>query len=92
MACACRMRIAIEESMAKPASSRKATNISLDPDLLDQARALDINISRACERGLIEQVARVRAERWRADNADAIVSSNAFVEQHDLPLRRHRRF
>lgn len=74
------------------APSRKATNISLDLSLLEQARALDINISRACERGLAEQIAETRAERWRTENAEALASSNGYVERNGLPLYGFRRF
>src|SRR3546814_7915341 len=63
-------------------SNRKATNISLDMSLLEQARAFNINISRACERGLAEQIAESRAERWRAENAEALASSNRYVERN----------
>ena len=79
--------------MAKSSASvRKATNISLDADLLDQARELDINISRACERGLVEQISKARSERWLAENAEAIASSNEWVERNGLPLARYRQF
>jgi antitoxin CcdA len=71
---------------------RKATNVSLNTDLLDQARALEINISRACERGLVEQIEEVRAARWREENRTAIVSSNDYVDRKGLPLAGHRRF
>lgn len=71
---------------------RKATNVSLDSTLLDQARALEINISRACERGLAEQIEEVRAERWKRENGEAIASSNAYVERLGLPLGKLRQF
>lgn len=71
---------------------RKATNVSLDIALLEAARELDINISRACERGLAEQIAETRAERWQADNAEALASSNAHADHHGLPLADFRGF
>jgi antitoxin CcdA len=71
---------------------RKPTNISLDSDLLEAAKALGVNISRACERGLAEQVSETRAERWLAENREALESSNLYVEKHGLPLARHRQF
>ena len=71
---------------------RKATNISLDSDLLEAAKALGVNISRACERGLAEQVSETRAERWLQENKQALESSNDFVEQNGLPLASHRQF
>ena len=71
---------------------RKATNVSLDQDLVDEARALGINLSRACEVGLARANRAEREHRWRADNAEAIASSNEYVERHGLPLARHRMF
>lgn len=71
---------------------RKPTNISLDSDLLDAAKALGVNISRACERGLAEQVSETRAERWLEENKQALESSNLYVEKNGLPLARYRQF
>lgn len=71
---------------------RKATNVSLDASLIEQARELDINISRACERGLVEQISKARGERWLAENFEALASSNEWVERNGLPLARHRLF
>jgi antitoxin CcdA len=82
----------VEMSRISGSPARKATNLSLDADLLDEARALDINISRACERGLVDRIAEVRAERWRAENAEALASSNEYVERHGLPLAGYRHF
>jgi antitoxin CcdA len=62
------------------------TNVSLDVGLLDEARALEINISRDCERGLAEQIGEVRAEHWRKADRAALASSNDFVERRGLPL------
>lgn len=71
---------------------RKPTNVSLDADLVTAARQLGINLSRACEQGLVAEIARERSRRWLDDNADAIASSNAYVEQNGLPLAKYRRF
>lgn len=35
---------------------RRPTNVSLDADLVDEARALDLNVSRSCEEGLAAAV------------------------------------
>jgi len=71
---------------------KKATNISLNADLIAEAKALGINISQACERGLAAELAEVRSARWRAENAKAISTWNDFVEQDGLPLARYRQF
>ena len=71
---------------------KRATNVSLNVELLDEAKKLGVNVSRACERGLALQIAEIRAQRWLDENREAIDSSNAFVEKHGLPLAKHRQF
>lgn len=71
---------------------RKPTNLSLDAALVAEARRLGINVSRACEAGLSEHIARERERLWKQENASALESSNAYVERHGLPLGRHRQF
>ncbi len=71
---------------------RKPTNVSLDRALVEEAKAMGINLSQACERGIADQVAKVRAELWLTENREAIESSNAYVEAHGLPLARFRQF
>jgi antitoxin CcdA len=72
------------------ASIKRATTVSLNSDLLEQAKTLGINVSRACERGLAEQIAELRDKHWLEENRAAIESSNAYVEAHGLPLAKHR--
>jgi len=74
------------------AQLKKATNLTLDSSLIDEARTLDVNLSRAAEEGLRLAVRQAKADRWRAENADAIASSNAWVELNGLPLERYRAF
>ncbi|MVA97041.1 post-segregation antitoxin CcdA [Nitratireductor sp. CAU 1489] len=71
---------------------RKSANLSLDAALVAEARALDINLSRAAEAGIGRAIAQERARRWRAENAPALESANAWVEAHGLPLDRYRQF
>lgn len=71
---------------------RKPTNLSLDQALLADARALKINLSRAAERGIQEAVAASRTAEWKAENREALESSNRFVEENGLPLGAHRQF
>ncbi|AWB32515.1 type II toxin-antitoxin system CcdA family antitoxin [Orrella marina] len=73
-------------------ATKRATNVSLAEDILTQAKALNINISQAAEAGIAQAISRKRAERWLAENHEAIESSNAFVEKHGLPLANYRMF
>lgn len=69
-----------------------ATNVSLNAELVAEARALGVNISQASARGLEQAVAAARAQRWAEENRAALESSNAFVEAHGLPLQSLRQF
>ncbi len=71
---------------------RRATNVTLPEPLLREARALNINLSQACERGLAAEVAAARQAAWLRDNRASIDAWNAFVEEHGLPLAEHRQF
>ena len=71
---------------------RKATNITLDAELLAQARALKVNISQASEVGASRAVAVKKAAVWLQQNQAALDSSNAYVEANGLPLAKHRKF
>jgi antitoxin CcdA len=70
----------------------RATNISLNWALLEEARALGINISAAATSGLEQAVARKRAERWLEENRCALDSSNEWMEANGLPLADLRLF
>lgn len=67
-------------------------DISLAPELIAEARELGVNLSHAAEVGIADAVARRRQERWLKENFEALENSNAFVEEHGLPLERHRLF
>lgn len=71
---------------------RKSTNVTLTVALVEEAKALGVNLSQAAEVGVADAVARKRAEVWLAENREALESSNAFVEAHGLPLARYRNF
>lgn len=83
-----------EPAISQPGmkSTRKPTNVSLRTDLLDRAKQLDVNISRASERGLREEVHEAEARAWAAQHADFIAELNARIEHDALPLDEHRMF
>jgi antitoxin CcdA len=64
----------------------------LNAALLDEAKSLGINVSRACEQGLVEHIAKERGRLWLAENREAIAASIQYVERQGLPLARFRRF
>ena len=72
--------------------TKKPTNLSLDRNLLNEARELGVNLSKAAESGLKKAIASAKAEQWQLENAKAIESSNKWVEQNGLPLEKYRQF
>jgi antitoxin CcdA len=73
-------------------AARKATNLTMDSGLLDEARAYGVNLSRAAEAGLRDAVRAAKAEAWRQENRAALDSANAWAEANGLPLAKHRLF
>ncbi len=73
-------------------SVRRVANISLNASLLEEARALGIDVSYACEAGLEAQISRSRCDQWLAENKQAFESSNAYVEANGLPHAKLFRF
>ena len=71
---------------------KKATNVTLNADVLDAAKALGINVSQVCDQRLREVVAQEQQRRWRSEHADFIAAYNTTVEQEGLPLDTWRSF
>lgn len=78
--------------MATLSAAKRPTNVSLDPGLVAEAKTLGLNVSKACERGLMTEIRSAREAAWLAENAEAIASSNAYVAAHGLPLASFRQF
>ena len=77
---------------AAKAAPRRATNISIRADLIEEAKKLNVNISKACEQGLEQQVRQSLREAWIEENREAMESWNKWVEENGLPLARYRQF
>jgi antitoxin CcdA len=71
---------------------RRATNVSLPARLVEEARSLGVNLSRACESGVEMALKAERERRWKIENAGAIEAYNRWVEEHGLPLDAFRQF
>ncbi|AEG00190.1 type II toxin-antitoxin system CcdA family antitoxin [Methylomonas methanica] len=73
-------------------TTKKATNITLSADVLAEAKALNINISQACDLYLRNLVRGEREKRWQQEHAEFIAAYNQTVEQEGLPLDEWRSF
>ena len=73
-------------------ANRKTSDLLLDSDLVSQARELKIDVSSAAEEGIKRAIKSERERLWLIENAEAIATSNAYVEKHGLPLAKYRQF
>ena len=73
-------------------SKRKSVNLSIDSELVANAKAMGINLSQTCEAALGAALKTEREEQWIKENWDAIQSTNAWVEKNGLPLAKYRVF
>ena len=63
---------------------KRATNVSINQGLLEEARALEINLSATLEKALEAEVRARRREKWLAENREAIAAYNAHIEEHGV--------
>ena len=71
--------------MADPARRRKrATNLSVDEQLLERAKRLGLNVSRVLEDGLTRAIREREADEWLRRNRAAIEAYNQQVEKHGV--------
>ncbi|MGZ4993444.1 MAG: type II toxin-antitoxin system CcdA family antitoxin [Methylobacter sp.] len=71
---------------------KKATNIALSVDVLNEAKALGLNISQACDQYLRTLVRTERERRWQQDHVDFVAAYNRTVANEGLPLDAWRSF
>jgi antitoxin CcdA len=74
------------------AAPKKATNLSINADLLRQARELNINLSQTLEQSLSEVVRDAKKQKWLAENHDAIEAYNQRIEANGVFSDGLRRF
>ncbi|MBP6724814.1 MAG: type II toxin-antitoxin system CcdA family antitoxin [Halioglobus sp.] len=64
------------------AAPRTSIPLTINSDLLIKSRALNINLSAALEKALIQQLAEHARGQWIELNRNAIRSYNEFVEKN----------
>ncbi len=74
------------------AAPKRAVNLSLNADLLQQLKALNINLSQTVEQHLAEVLREARRQQWLAENQAAIAAYNQCVAEEGLPLESYRMF
>lgn len=70
--------------MLQTSANKKATNVSVNAVLLQQAKAFNINLSNTLEQALIAKLKQLQADTWQLDNKVAIDSYNRYIEQNGV--------
>lgn len=65
-------------------AKKKATNISINSELLEKAKKYKINISANVEKTLEELIRQYEIQNWEKENKDAIDSYNQRIAQNGL--------
>ncbi len=73
-------------------AKKTSANLSVASELIEEAKALGINLSREAEKGIADAVREEKTRRWKEDNAEAIADANRYVAEHGLPLAKYRMF
>jgi antitoxin CcdA len=69
---------------------KRAVNLFVDADLLDEAKRMRINLSELLEQRLRTIVRAEWEKRWVEENREAIESINQFIDRHGLLAARLR--
>jgi len=73
-------------------ASKKATNLSINSDLLSKAKKLNINLSAALEHALESELRKSERDNWLENNKKAIEALNELVDKNGLFSDAYREF
>ena len=85
-------RASYSTSAALSAGNKKKMSLSISETLAEAARQLDINLSRAAETGILQEIKRRRENAWLEKNRPAIAAYNERIEKDGLFGEEHRGF
>jgi antitoxin CcdA len=67
-------------------TTKRKTSLTLDAEMLDCAKALEINVSAVAEAALKSAVASARHSHWLKQNAESFAAQAAWHERNGHPL------
>ena len=71
---------------------RQPANLSIDSNLMREAKGLDVNVSRAAEAGIAEAVAAEKTRLWKLENRATMDAWNDYIDRAGIPLEEYRQF
>ena len=74
------------------AAPKKSANLSINADLLQQAKQLNINLSQTFEQHLADIIRQAQRSQWLAENQSALDEYNRRIERRGMFSDGLRRF
>ena len=74
----------------RPVRTKKAVNVTLDAELVAEAKEFGTNLSQVLEGAVREVHREKRWAKWRVENREATESMNAYVKKHGLWSKKYR--
>ncbi|TPJ18582.1 post-segregation antitoxin CcdA [Mesorhizobium sp. B2-7-3] len=71
---------------------RQPATLSIDSNLMREAKGLNVNVSRAAEAGIAEAVAAEKARLWKLENRTTMDTWNDYIDKNGIPLEQYRQF
>ena len=71
---------------------RQPANLSIDSNLMREAKGIDVNVSRAAEAGIAEAVAAEKTRLWKLENRATMDAWNDYIDKTGIPLQEYRQF
>lgn len=70
----------------------RTATLTIDAELISEAEALSLDVSRAAEDGISSAIQSEKARLWRIENRPALEAWNEWVEENGIPLSKFRQF
>jgi antitoxin CcdA len=64
--------------------TKRAVNLSLDSDLLDEAKSYGMNLSKTVEAVLSNALREERERRWQEENRKALEDFDRYIDEHGV--------
>jgi antitoxin CcdA len=84
-----RFREAEPRKISKPGPKR-AVNVSIDAEVLNMAKGMNINLSHTLEDALRKRTQNERDRRFQDEHREAIEAHNRFIEKNGIWSKKYR--
>lgn len=74
------------------AGAKRAVNLSVDAEILEAAKAMEINLSQVLEDELRERVKDDRNRGFQEEHREAIASYNRFIAKNGIWSKKYRKW